>query len=32
MYAQGTQAVEKELPAIKTEQPPTIDGVLNDAC
>ena len=24
--------VKKELTAIKTDQPPTIDGVLNDAC
>jgi len=31
-HAQETQTVKKELPAIKTEQPPTIDGVLNDAC
>lgn len=30
--AQNIQTVKKELPAIKTEQPPTIDGVLNDAC
>ncbi|MDE0316986.1 MAG: DUF5916 domain-containing protein [Candidatus Poribacteria bacterium] len=30
--AQETQTVKKELPAIKTEQPPIIDGVLNDAC
>ena len=30
--AQNTQTVQKELPAIKTEQLPTIDGVLNDAC
>ncbi len=30
--AQNTQTVKKELPAIKTEQPPTIDGVLNDVC
>ncbi len=30
--AQNTQTVKKELPAVKTEQPPTIDGVLNDAC
>ena len=30
--AQNTQTVKKELPAIKTEQPPTIDGILNDAC
>ena len=31
-HAQETQTVKKELPAIKTEQPPIIDGVLNDAC
>ncbi len=31
-HAQETQTVKKELPAIKTEQPPTIDGILNDAC
>ncbi len=31
-HAQDTQTVKKELPAIKTEQPPTIDGILNDAC
>jgi len=30
--SQNTQTVQKELIAIKTEQPPTIDGVLNDAC
>ena len=30
--AEDTQTVQKELPAIKTEQPPTIDGILNDAC
>ncbi len=30
--AQNTQTVKKELPAVKTEQPPTIDGILNDAC
>ena len=30
--AQNIQTVKKELPAIKTEQPPTIDGILNDAC
>ena len=29
---ENTQTVKKELPAVKTEQPPTIDGVLNDAC
>ena len=32
VHAQDTQTVKKELPAIKTEQPPIIDGVLNDAC
>ena len=26
------QTVQKDLPALKVEQPPTIDGVLNDAC
>ena len=30
--AQNIQTVKKELPAIITEQSPTIDGVLNDAC
>ena len=30
--AQNTQTVKKELPAVKTEQPPTIDGILNDTC
>ena len=30
--AQNTQTVQKELPAVKTERPPTIDGILNDAC
>lgn len=30
--AQNTQTVKKELLAVKTEQPPTIDGILNDAC
>ncbi|RKU15804.1 hypothetical protein C6501_06485 [Candidatus Poribacteria bacterium] len=30
--AQNIQTVKKELPAVKTEQPPTIDGILNDAC
>ena len=29
---ENTQTVQKELPALKTDQPPTIDGVLNDAC
>ena len=29
---ENTQTGKKELPAIKTEQPPTIDGILNDAC
>lgn len=29
---ENTQTVQKELPAIKTEQPPTLDGVLNDVC
>ena len=32
VQAQNTQTVKKELPAVKTEQPPTIDGVLNDTC
>ena len=27
---ENTQTVLKELPALKTDQPPTIDGVLND--
>ena len=30
--AENTQTVKKELPALKTEHPPTIDGVLDDAC
>ena len=30
--AQNPQTVKKEIPAAKTEQPPTIDGVLDDAC
>ena len=30
--AQNIQTVKKELRAVKTEQPPTIDGILNDAC
>ena len=30
--AENTQTVKKDLRAAKTEQPPTIDGVLNDAC
>ena len=30
--AQNTQTVKKELPAVKTDQPPTVDGILNDAC
>ena len=30
--AENTQTVRKELPAIKTDQPPTIDGILEDAC
>ena len=29
---ENTQTVQKELPAVKTDQPPTIDGVLNDTC
>ena len=29
---ENTQTVHKELPALKTDQPPTIDGVLDDAC
>ncbi len=29
---ENTQTVLKELPALKTDQAPTIDGVLNDAC
>ena len=29
---ENIQTVKKELPALKTEHPPTIDGVLNDAC
>ena len=30
--AENIQTVQKELPAVKTEQPPVIDGVLDDAC
>ena len=30
--SENTQTVQKELRAVKTEHPPTIDGVLNDAC
>ena len=30
--AQDTQTVKKELLAVKIDQTPTIDGVLNDAC
>ena len=29
---ENTQTVQKELRAVKTEQPPTIDGILDDAC
>ena len=29
---ESIQAVKKELPAVKTEHPPTIDGILDDAC
>ena len=29
---ENTQTVQKELPALKTDQPPTIDGILDDAC
>ena len=29
---ENTQTVKKELPAVKTDSPPTIDGTLNDAC
>ncbi|RKU21806.1 hypothetical protein C6500_05520 [Candidatus Poribacteria bacterium] len=30
--AENMQTVQKELPAVKTDQPPTLDGVLDDAC
>ena len=30
--AENIQTVKKELTAVKTEQPPAIDGVLDDAC
>ena len=30
--AENAQTIKKELRAVKTEQPPTIDGVLDDAC
>ncbi|MXV75064.1 carbohydrate binding family 9 domain-containing protein [Candidatus Poribacteria bacterium] len=30
--AKNIQTVQKELPALKTDQPPIIDGVLDDAC
>ena len=29
---ENTPTVQKELPAVKTESPPTIDGVLDDTC
>lgn len=29
---ENPQTVKKELPAAKTDQPPTIDGILDDAC
>ena len=29
---ENTQTVQKELPALKTDQAPTVDGVLDDAC
>ncbi len=29
---ENTQTVQKELRAVKTEHPPIIDGVLDDAC
>ena len=29
---ENTQTVQKELPALKTDSPPTIDGILNDTC
>ena len=29
---ENPQTVQKELPAAKTDQPPIIDGILNDAC
>lgn len=29
---ENPQTVQKELPAAKTDQPPTIDGILDDAC
>ena len=29
---ENTQTVSKELPAVKTEHPPTINGVLDDTC
>lgn len=32
LSAEKIQTIKKELPAIKTEQPPTIDGILNDDC
>ena len=30
--AENIQTVKKELPAVKIDQPPTIDGILNDTC
>ena len=30
--AENIQTVQKELSAVKTDHPPTIDGVLDDAC
>ena len=32
MAVSNDTAVKKELPAVKTEHPPTIDGVLDDKC
>ncbi|MCG9134298.1 carbohydrate binding family 9 domain-containing protein [Candidatus Poribacteria bacterium] len=29
---ENTQTVKKDLPALKVEQPPIIDGILNDTC
>ena len=32
LAAENIQTLKKELRAVKTEQPPTVDGVLDDAC
>ena len=32
IHAENAQTVQKEISAIKTEHPPTIDGILDDPC